>query len=481
MSAHPSSEPTPSRLVDAFEAGRRARSVAEANEIRLLADAAAAVARPANATPAQTRRAELDRRALIADLATSTRTSEWTVTRLLTESTDLCTRFARGVDALERGEISRAHLAVIHDVGDPISDEQARDEFLTIALDRATHLTPGRLAPALRVIAERFQDRTLDERHADAVARRSVEVTDLPGGLAALTLTHDATLVHGIHDRLTAQARSVIAARESGDSPTPSAERPGEDAAQGGAGPRDGAIEGAEGAGGTDRAEGVEGTDTRTMAQLRADVAADVLLSAGPDDCVAGSGLDAIRATVQVTVPVLTMAGASDEPALLAGYGPIDTETARRLAAGATGWERVMTSPVTGAVMCVDRYRPGRGLDRFLAARDEHCRFPGCRQPVWRCDVDHTIGAACGGPTHHANLAHLCRRHHVLKTIEAWTAEQIRPGILVWTSPTGRKHTDRPEAVVRFVADPEILARRRVMREPWAFAAASPPGAGAPF
>ena len=66
--------------------------------------------------------------------------------------------------------------------------------------------------------------------------------------------------------------------------------------------------------------------------------------AAGPTDCVAGSGLDAIRATVQVTIPVLTMTGASTEPVLLAGYGPIAPDTAAVLAAGAPGWERVMTS-----------------------------------------------------------------------------------------------------------------------------------------
>ncbi|WP_045301882.1 hypothetical protein [Microbacterium trichothecenolyticum] len=68
------------RLVDAFEAGRKRRSIDDAAEIRVLADAAAAVARPADATPDRARRAELDRRALVADLATSARVSEWTVT-----------------------------------------------------------------------------------------------------------------------------------------------------------------------------------------------------------------------------------------------------------------------------------------------------------------------------------------------------------------------------------------------------------------
>ena len=451
------------RLVAGFEAGRRARAVAEAAEIRLMADAAAAVARPPQATPEQGRRAELDRRALVADLATSTRVSEWTVTRLMSEAVDLCTRFAAGVDALERGEISRQHLAVIHDTGDPISDDAARAAFLTLALDRATTLTPGRLGPVLKVIAERFQDRTLAERHTDAVARRGVEIVDLPDHMAALTLINDATLIHGIHDRLTAQARAAVAARQPADHTAD------------GDGDGDGDSSGGDGA--ADGDGGGEAVDTRTLAQLRADIATDLLLTAGPQDCVAGSGLAAIRATVQVTIPVLTMTGASNEPCLLAGYGPIDTDTARALAAGNPAWERVMTCPVTGAVLAVDRYRPGPALDRFLAARDEHCRFPGCRRPVWRCDLDHTIDHAHGGPTCHDNLAHLCRRHHTMKHLTPWTVEQIAPGVLVWTSPTGRKHTDRPEPVIRFTPDDDDAQRRRqLMREPWLFTDHTAPG-----
>lgn len=446
------------RLVDAFAAGRASRSAAEAAEIRLLADAAAAVARPPHASPDRTRRAELDRRALVADLATSSRVSEFTVNRLLTEASDLCLRFAAGVEALERGEISRRHLAVIHDHGDPIDGDAARAEFVALALERAQNLTPGRLAPVLRVLAERFVVRTLEERHGEAAAGRRIEVVDLPDDMAALNAIMPATLAHGIADRLTRQAHSVITAR-AGDG----------DAARGG--------EGCFGAGADTPVE----VDERTMDQLRVDILTDILLTAGPTGCVAG-GLEAIRATVQITIPVLTMTGASTEPVLLAGYGPIAPDTAAVLASGAARWERVMTSPASGNVIAVDRYRPGPGLQRFLAARDERCRFPGCRRPVWRCDIDHTIPASEGGPTHHANLAHLCRGHHTLKGATAWSVEQISPGVLVWTSPTGRKHTDRPEPVVRFVADDATERYRRMMREPWLFPA-DPPGSpgAAPF
>lgn len=42
-----------------------------------------------------------------------------------------------------------------------------------------------------------------------------------------------------------------------------------------------------------------------------------------------------IRPRVLVTVPALTLLGVSDEPATLEGYGPIDHDTAMRLAATA--------------------------------------------------------------------------------------------------------------------------------------------------
>lgn len=439
------------RMVDAFDAGRRARAAADAAEIRLLAAAAAVVARPVGASPERARRAELDRRALVADLATSTRVSEWTITRLLTEATDLTGRFPAAVDALEAGLISRQHLSVIHDLGTPITDDNARDQFVQLALTRAATLTPGRLAPILRVLAERHLDQTLSDRTTAAVARRGVEVIDLPDNLATLTLTNHATLIHGIHDRLTSQAHTAIANRTTdiGDAVD------GDDSL----GRRD--------AGDTDDDEVL--ADTRTLDQLRADIATDMLLTAGPNECVAGSGLDAIHATVQVTIPVLTMTGTTTDPCLLAGYGPIDPDTARALAGRTPAWERVMTSPVTGSVLAVDRYRPGPALTRFLTARDEHCRFPGCRRAARRCDIDHTTDAAHGGLTCHGNLAHLCRRHHTLKHHTAWTVRQTTPGVLVWTSPTGRAHTDRPEPTVRFTPDEEVLARRRIMNEPWLF------------
>ncbi|MGC5169713.1 HNH endonuclease [Microbacterium sp. DT81.1] len=336
------------------------------------------------------------------------------------------------------GRISRAHVSVIVQAGFGIDDADASAGFEDEVLRRAYVETPGRLGPIAKLLANRAQPRTLEARHADARAERTVRMSDLPDGMGELILLQPSVLIHGIFDRITQQAQTVKEARTStagADTPLEASDRP-------------------VGSDGSVRADEGHAADVRTMDQLRADILADMLLTGTPsvDDPDAGIDLGAIRATVQVTVPVLALTGHGSEPAVLAGSGPIDPETARSLAGGCPGWERVMTHPVTGAVLAVDRYRPGEDLKRLLRVRDEHCRFPGCRMPAHRCDLDHTHDAAHGGATSDANLAHLCKRHHTLKHATPWTVKQRSGGVLEWTSPTGRTYTDTPEPVLRFTA-----------------------------
>ncbi|MFA9447085.1 HNH endonuclease signature motif containing protein, partial [Egicoccus sp. AB-alg6-2] len=57
---------------------------------------------------------------------------------------------------------------------------------------------------------------------------------------------------------------------------------------------------------------------------------------------------------------------------------------------------------------------------RAVAARDQGCRFPGCRAPVGWTDLHHVIGRERGGPTTVDNLVALCRRHHMAVTEGRW-------------------------------------------------------------
>jgi hypothetical protein len=200
-------------------------------------------------------------------------------------------------------------------------------------------------------------------------------------------------------------------------------------------------------------ARSLQGPDeTRTLTQLRADVAADLLLDgvvAAADGTVRPEF--GIRPSVVVTVPVLAMLGhtsASGEVDLptLEGYGPIDVATATRLAGAATSWLRVLTHPETGVTLSVgrNRYKVPAALRAFLQRRDGTCRKPGCNRAATSCDIDHTEEWQHGGQTAHDNLAHLCPAHHDEKHHTAATLTHQPGGDIQWTMPSGRKYLSEP-------------------------------------
>jgi Domain of unknown function (DUF222) len=86
-------------------------------------------------------------------------------------------------------------------------------------------------------------------------------------------------------------------------------------------------------------------------------------------------------------------------------------------------------------------YRPTPWLREFVIARDQTCRFLTCRQPAWRCDLDHTEPYDQGGRTCDCNLGCLCRFHHQLKQHRLWQLLQPTPGAFTWITPTGRSYS----------------------------------------
>ncbi len=88
-----------------------------------------------------------------------------------------------------------------------------------------------------------------------------------------------------------------------------------------------------------------------------------------------------------------------------------------------------------------------------MRARDVTCRWPGCRKPVRRCQLDHNHEAQDGGPTSIGNLSHFCVRHHTLKTETDWMVEQLADGALRFSAPPGRTYVHAAPARVVFVPD----------------------------
>lgn len=152
------------------------------------------------------------------------------------------------------------------------------------------------------------------------------------------------------------------------------------------------------------------------------------------------------RIPVNVTVSLATLLRLSEASGDLDGV-PIPAEVARDLAADGA-WRRWLIEPTSGHLLDVGSttYRPNAALDRFVRARDRTCRFPGCRRPTVRCDLDHTLAfhTECG-ETVPGNLVALCRRHHRLKHESDWSYRVDQSGGVVWTSPTGRTYRQPPE------------------------------------
>jgi len=416
-------------LLDALIDAERVIAAAQARKVALLAEAVEIAQEQAQADAARSSRdADIPLRSMAAQIGTALRRPDRSVQRELSDAFGIATRFPATLSALATGEVSRGHLKVIVDAGAPIDDDQVRLEYEHAALALARCETPGRLQAAVRLLAHRLHPVPLDERHADAASARSVWVRDLDDGMAELIATLPAAIAHGIKNRLDQITRQTIDAR--GASVTSLFDEP--------------AV-----------------IDSRSMGQVRTDVFTDLLLTGHASPEVTNDSIpeaDAIVAQVQVVVPVLTAIGAGAAPAELTGRAPIDTATALRLAGAASGWDRVLTHPITGSVLAVDRYRPSDQLRRVLRVQDEHCRFPGCRMPTDRCDIDHTVAREHDGATELRNLAHLCRRHHTLKHHSAWRVRQTPDGILHWTSPAGREYPDHPARTLVFTSEADVAS-----------------------
>lgn len=357
--------------------------------------------------------ATVARRTLVSELACALRLPERTVETLVEESRSLLHELPATLDALRDGNISYRHAKAMIDHADSLP-ESARETFEQSALPFAKQLTVAKFDRKARVLRERAHPETIDARNAASALDRTVSIEPARDGMAWLSAYLPAAEAHGIYNRITDIALGL--------------RRPDE---------------------------------PRTLAQLRTDVLSALLTDGiidDSDDAASGTGVGTsrgigtgIRARVLITVPVLSLLGASDEPSTLEGYGPIDSATARRLAAHAPSFTRLLTHPETGAVLSVgrDRYVVPSDLRTWLRVRDETCRYPGCSRGARYCDLDHTADWQYGGDTRHDNLAHLCGSHHNLKHHTDWQLTQAGDGALEWTSPSGHSYATEPATRIR--------------------------------
>ncbi|MFT4260235.1 DUF222 domain-containing protein [Microbacterium sp.] len=421
-------------------------------------------------------------RSMVSEYAAAGRIANGTMDNAFADAHFLA-EYPRLREAFGQGAVTAAHVREVIGAGHVVAeavlsgaaDAAARTVYEVAALVIAERSTPATTRAELRAVAAALAGDTVAERHARAKSERAVSVRSVGDGLALLQIVLPEYLATAILDRLTRLAGQVIRSRadldpvldldilDSGEGPI----RPEDidplhdDAAALGASAifgecdtfttdplRDPLTD----SGSPDLEHPV--LDERGIDEVRADLATDLLLGSDPT-ATRGSGLDGITGRVQVTISASTIAGQDERPAELDGHGPMLAEDARLLAGRTSLWSRLFLD-AEGMLVETDSYVPTEAMKRFLHARDQHCRFPGCRMPVHRCQIDHNHDHAKGGRTRLDNLSAFCAGHHALKHPDIderhrWTARQLPGGEVQWTSPLGRAYADPPPRRVMFV------------------------------
>jgi hypothetical protein len=334
-------------------------------------------------------------REFCAETALALRIPERTAGALIEEARILVDELPSTLDALQEGEITPRHARIIVEQTRDLEVEQ-REDLESKAL-KEKHRSTGDFARRVRNWRERRAPESAAERRRRAEADRSVVTMPGADGTGWLSAKLPAVELTAIDDRLDDAARALLHAG-----------------------------------------------DSRTFAQLRADVLTDVLLGRNTD---AAERYECVKPTVVLTVPALTLAGVSCEPGELEGYGPLDAETAREIAADCVEFRRMLTDPFTGIRLTLgrERYRPTEEMRLWLRLRDRSCTFPGCTRKAVACDLDHRTDWDHGGHTEDGNLQHLCRRHHMLKHHTGFSSRIRDDGVVEWTTPLRRRYVVRPE------------------------------------
>ena len=408
-------------------------------------------------------------RSAVADVVASARLSEQSVQQRIEKAVELTTQYTQVVTALEVGEVVPQHAGVIADSGriigipgtpDTSEVSQRRREYERLVLEKARQVSPNQLRPYARRIAEKYALESIDDRHEREQRHRRVWIETAGDSMALLCAYLPVDRAQAIYTRLTRMAQATA------QSEAAEAREAKEEAAKTGAElpvvkPRgvgeiradlladflgidftteDGAKTVADAAA---KAETTAAGNVQGIVQV---IVHEHDLDTGPD---IARDLDTASAPETSSSPEARPGAAFQSE--LEGCGPIPADMARRIAGTATSWTEITVNPGMGDIRRVASRVPSADQKRKLRIRDAHCRWPGCRMPGYRCDIDHTVAVIDGGPTSMANLGYLCRNHHLVKHHGGWRVVQRPDATFEWTSPTDRKTWTVAESRVRFV------------------------------
>ena len=411
------------------------------------------------------------------ELAAALRLSPATAQTRIDSARLLCGPLSATRAAQSAGEITASHVAIIVSAASRLRgiwdvDEASREAFakqcdllqrrvLPVAI-RSTLARTRRAAKLAIITGDPVE---ADRRRRQSLAGCDVYVIDELDGVSTLIARMATEHAHACLSVINDLAVRCIRSAPSEAPPQPGAAGTGHGT---GAGDRAG-----DGTGAGDRAglgTGTDGLDYEAghsilrIGERRSLALASLLIDGHPR----GSSTDAesqdyVRATfprpralINLTIDLSTLLGLRDGAAELIGAGALPAEVARELLADAR-LKRIITDPTTGELLDYGRrtYAVPEVLRRYIAARDQTCRFPSCGTTAIRCEIDHAIPWSRGGPTDRSNLGALCTRHHQLKTHGGWRiTDSDLDGGCTWTSPQGRRYEHRPSPVLEPALEP---------------------------
>jgi uncharacterized protein DUF222 len=323
-----------------------------------------------------------------------------TASMMVDTAVELVGRLPDTVAAVESGRLDMPKARAILDWTEPLPVEQARQVAASVQ-----DWSVGRTAAALRQKLARevvkVDPDAAEARRRERIKHRQVSYFPDRDGMASLSIYDSADRIRALYELLDHLARQAKVAG-----------------------------------------------DPRSLDALRTDAFAELLL---------GCAQEKVRVEVRVTVPASVLAGVSDAPGWLHGYGPITRQAVWELAHRSAFWRRLVTDPVTGTVLEVSRRRPSAALREYVNTRTPICVGVGCHRPAESCESDHTQDYAQGGATADANLGPACRHHNLMKLDGGWRLEQPEPGRYVWTTPAGLRYEVAPEPVTNPTPDPVLV------------------------
>ena len=357
-----------SAMVAAIAALERVKSAAAAGQARLTAalDRARRGAEAAAGVPAGRRG-----RGVAAEVALARRESPARGGRYLGLATALVGEMPHTLAALEAGALSewRAMLIVRESACLDREDRTRLDAELCSDARRLDGKGDAALTAAAKAIAYRLDARAVVERNAKASADRTVTIRPAPDVMTYVTALLPM-----------AQGVSVYAALK-------------------------------------------READLCCDGRSRGQVMADTLVGR-----VTGRPAEqAVPVAVTVVISDQALLAGQDSAALIGGYGPVPSASARELIAAAladpgsrASLRRLYARPASGALVALEsrsRCFP-KGLADFIGLRDQRCRTPYCDAPIRH--NDHARPHRRGGPTSAANGSGLCERCNYVKEAPGW-------------------------------------------------------------